>query len=237
MDPAAQPNTNSVNNTILPGQFVQIGEEPQVVPNSGSNIPAVPSAQIKMPESSAPVGVMSQSAAPIPPPSSAPSLKPFLHLATKTAEVGLTSSNPAPIPPPTPGPISIPAPLPDPASQSVSNQQPDPTPFVAPGQSNIIQTHVQPPEPQKSSGGKVVFLSIGVMVLVGIVGVVAYFFVFNKHLPLSAKVEDTIKSQLEDLPPLPKRIKGGFADLTPISAFFAQFASPSASPDPEIPAN
>lgn len=237
MDPAAQPNTNSVNSTILPGQFVQIGEDPQVVSTPGINIAIAPAAQIKMPESAAPVGVMSQSAAPIPPPPSPPSLKPFLHLATKTAEVGLTSSNPAPIPPPDPGSISIPSPLPDPASQSVSNQQPDPTPFVAPGQSNIIQTHVQPPEPQKSSGGKVVFLSIGVLILVGIVGAIAYFFVFNKRLPLSAKIEDTIKSQLEDLPPLPKRITGGFADLTPISAFFAQAASPSASPGLEIPAN
>lgn len=235
MDSAAQPNTNSTNN-ILPGQFVQIGEDPTASPNSGLSIPNTPSAQITMPNSAAPVGVGSTSSAPVPPPSSP--LAPFMHFASPTAAVGLTSSNPAPIPPPNPSPISTPPPAPDPDSRSVLNQQPDPTPFVAPGMANTIQSHVQPPEAQKSSKGKVVILSIGVLALVSIIGAVAYLFIFNKNIPLGAKIEDTIKSQLEDLPPLPKRIQGGFADLTPISAFFTQaaVASPSATPGLESPA-
>lgn len=237
MDPAAQPNVGTVNNKILPGQFIQIGEDPHVELSTSPSIPTAPAAQIKMPDSSAPAGVGSASAPPIPPPPVAPSAKPFLHLASNSAEVGLTSSNPAPIPPPPPTPTQSTINISNPPPQNFSNQQPDPTPFVAPGQSAEFQSHVQPPEPQKSSKGKVIFLSLGVLALVGIVGAVAYFFVFNKNLPLGAKVEDTIKSQLEDLPPLPKRIKGGFADIPQISVFFAQAASPSASPGLEIPAN
>lgn len=239
MDPAAQPNTNSVNNTILPGQFVQIGEEPQVVPSPDLNFPSAPAPQLKMPESAAPEGVVSASPAPIPPPKSNPLVKPFMHLASQTAEVGLTSSNPAPIPPPNQSlPNNSTADLTNSNRTPVpsSSQQPDPTPFVAPGQENIIQTHIQPPEPAKSSNGKIVFFSIGTLALIGIIGTLAYLFVFNKNLPLGARVEDTIKSQLEDLPPLPKRIKGGFADLTPISVFFAQAASPSADLIPNVPA-
>ncbi len=226
MDPAAaaQPSTNK---TILPGQFVQIGEEPQVVPNPLDNTAGAPSAQLKMPESAAPEGITSgQSAKPFPPP---PSPLPALHLASQTSESVPTEPQPAILPPLGQDLPTGQAPLP-------TNEQPDPTPFVAPGHANALETHLQPPEQSKSSKGKVLFFSLGAIALIGIISGLAYFFVFNKNLPLGAKIEDTIKSQLEDLPPLPKRVKGGFADLPPIQAFFAQAASPGATPNRIIPA-
>lgn len=77
---------------------------------------------------------------------------------------------------------------------------------------------------------KIVLMGAGVLVLVGLLASLAWFFVFNKPNG-AAKTEITQEDLIEDLPQIPKRTQGGFGDLPSSTSSGSTPASPSPSPE------
>lgn len=188
MDPTAQTNNpnpqgDSAKSPIEPGQFVVAGEDPtQVVSQPAPQQPLAASQT---------------------PPVQDVSPKPGFSLAQ---DKNLAQSYPTPPPPPPPTPP--PPPIPQQPDQPM---QPDPTPFTGPGQTPPYPTSPQPPG-SKMKKIKLFVIIIAVLVLIAIVGAVAWFFVLQKpQTPQSAKTQDI--QQVIEPTPTPQLPTGGFGQL------------------------
>lgn len=241
MDPTAQNNNSLDSNTqptegqkpnfIEPGQFVVAGAEVNNAKASPITVPA-PSPQTSAPSTSVSVKQVPdlqqavsqalQEENPQGQKKSEPTHVPIVHLAQEES----TASQP--IQPP----IQPDAQMPNP-----QNTQPDPSIFTPP---NAMGANTQTPHELihgngKSSILKNVFIGVGALVLIGILGVVAYFFIVQKgNLPISAKSAINAVTQLEEPPSIPKRTTGGFANLPPVSKSATQSATPSGSLFPQF---
>jgi len=115
-------------------------------------------------------------------------------------------------PPPTP-PSNEPAPPAQnfPPKFPVMGEQPNPTPYAAPPD--------QSPAPEEHSQIKklrLIVIIIGVLILVAAIAAAGWFLVLGKKTPKETVKSETSQPQIEEPPPLPKRTRGGFADLPQI---------------------
>ncbi len=189
MDPTAQANNpnpqgDAAKSPIEPGQFVVAGSDPA----TPSQPQVAPSAVQQTPSGQAPQAMPPQEP------------RPGFSLAQdKTLAQSF----------PTPPPQSPPPPPPQP--QSDMAMQPDPTPFTGPNQQTTVPT--QQPPGSKMKKIKLFVIIIAVLVLVGIVAAVAWFFILNKPQAASqsAKTENT-QETIEPTPAL-QTPTGGFGNL------------------------
>lgn len=97
-----------------------------------------------------------------------------------------------------------------PAGQQVT-PQPDPTPYAPPPESTTPPVQEKP---SKIKSLRTLAIGGGIVVLLGIIGAVVWFFVLGNKPQPATKV-DTTQQLIEEPPPLPKRTGGGFAELPP----------------------
>ena len=229
MDPTAPKNDQKLQDPetptppqspIQPGQFVVAGDEGGVFkqPQAPAPLPTSPSSdplsqESKQPTSPAPLPPL-PSQPPSPPPGPGINLsaasQPFPSVApTSSPSLQETSTNPAQPPP----------------------AQPDPTPYVAPQPGDV-------PYPNNTAGAlqeppslikklRMIAIFVVVLVLVGALVAVAWFFVLGKKSNESVKTENTQQAQVEEPSPLPKRTTGGFAEL-PVATSGAEESTPQA---------
>lgn len=228
MDPTA-PNNNSLpqdpnaplgpKSPIQPGQFVVAGEDEEVAKNVSSQSPS-PESQNPQPQPfSSPQSPQQVPSTLQEPAQAVPGPSVLSPLAGDTPTSNENSDLPSNFASPFSGP---------------RNLQPDPTPFVSP-QMQPQQTKETGPmlPPSPSSPIKKIVLIFGVLILIGLITAVAWFFIINKNGKETAQNKDTQKSQIEEPSPLPKRTSGGFSELPPATSEASPSASLEASPVPK----
>ncbi len=196
MDPTAQTNNpnpqgDAAKSPIEPGQFVVAGADP--VP---------PQPQPAPPAQQAPIGQPQQPASP-PQPMSPPQPRPGFSLAQ---DKNLAQSFPTPPPQP-----QVPSPPPPPPPQPDMTMQPDPTPFTGPGQQGSVPT--QQPPASKMKKIKLIVILIAVLILIGIVAAVAWFFILNKPQTTAQNVKTQNVQETIEPTPLPQTPTNGFGNL------------------------
>ena len=204
---------------IQPGQFVVAGDEDGVFkePQAPASSPASPLSGPLSQEPKQPVS------SPLPPlPSQPPSQPPGPGINLSAASQPLPSV--APTSSQSPEETST-----NPSQPSLT--QPDPTPYVAPQPGDV-------PYPNNTTGAlqeppslikklRMIAIFVVVLVLVGALVAVAWFFVLGKKSNESVKTENTQQAQVEEPSPLPKRTTGGFAEL-PVATSGAEESTPQA---------
>lgn len=216
-NPSQQDQTTGADSQIQPGQFVSIGEDqtttPDVAagqsPQSAAQPQSVTDAKTSNPQVAAP-NLASTQADP----------------ATQT-DPGFVSQSSS-IPQPETSPQTPPTGQSSGTSQlaGVSSGQPDPTPYVPPPAQPL---QVPPETPSKIRLLKKLAIVVGIVLLIAIIVVVAWFFVLGKKTQEPVRTEAI--SEVDEPSPLPKRTNGGFGELPPATSE----ASPSAFPTPAIP--
>lgn len=195
-------NTPQGDNTILPGQFVESGGDTQTPQPAPQGAFETGQSQTARPWGFSPTTLPPQ---PVPVVS-----EPEPQLAAQI--------------------------LPQPASQSepastLSASQPDPTPYIPPPLTPGSQPTASA---QGSIIGKlrVIAIVLGVLVLLGAIAAVAWFFFLGKSPQEAVKTEAQSGTVVEEPAPLPKRTEGGFGTLPalPQSTGSAQQSTPSATP-------
>lgn len=250
------PQNPNPNNPIMPGQFIVAGEDVPNPPQPTNPSPAQPAFPQTTPAT--PISPLNTNIPPHPasPPATNPG--DLLATLAKQTEGAILPQNQTDIHQPSQvQPSVLPAPTASeppreapaaaepvlnlasdiPLNQSempqtaglditppLDNAAPDPTPYAPPPQG--------PPPSQEGSKMdkiKIVLMSAGVLVLIGLIASLAWFFVLNKPKG-AAKTEIAQEELIEDLPAIPKRTQGGFGDLPVSTSSGSQLASPSPSP-------
>lgn len=190
MDPTAQANNpnpqgDAAKSPIEPGQFVVAGGEPASPPGQPINQPAQQ-------------------------PQSPPQPRPGFSLAQ---DKNLAQSFPTP-PPQPPQPQSPPPQpqIPPQPPQPETPMQPDPTPFNGPNQPASAPAQQQPPG-SKMKKIKLLVIIVAILILIGIVAALAWFFILNK--PQTAQTVKTENTQelIEPTPTPQAPSTGGFGNL------------------------
>lgn len=205
LDPASG---EPANPNVQPGQYVVAGEDAQ-----GQQHPQDPPHPLDQPTftapTSAPIGAPpapAHEAVPTPPMSG------FNIASTQTTpnvaqDPTLTQQTQAPSSAPSPSGLP-----------PIDTNQPDPSPYTPPPPT---QDHL-PDGESKLKKFRTVFIILAIVLLLGIIAGIAYFFIFGK----TNKAVQTGNTQTVEEPPLPAGGDKGFADLpsatseaTPSSAF------------------
>lgn len=208
ISPAESQETPNHNNPILPGQYVESQEyiPPQNNPPPQSSLAQntpqeFPQAQV-----------------------SDPPLPSDLAYANPPIDHQITT-------PQAPADTFQPNPQDTPLVQSpiTSGTQPDPTPFVPPNPGNLPQGFSKPPGGFKNL--RIIIIVVGVVALLIIIGVIAWFLFSGNKKNQAAKTqsqqspEPAINQQ-----PIPPRTQGGFSELnSTASAGQTQESTPAAS--------
>lgn len=192
-----QPNfTPDGAGPILPGQFVITGDGAPTQPQNAQTSSPLSASQNSVPLSASPqVPDTTQNTNPISP-----------------AINNLTAQDQLMTPPPNPqSPNSDP--IPPPQSPATPTSQPDPTPFIPP---------VTPSSPggfSKSPGGgikklRTVILILGIIILLMIIGAIAWIYFFGNKANQAAKTQNQPQSEPTiEQQPIPKRGNGGFDQI------------------------
>lgn len=209
VSPAESQETPIQNNPILPGQYV---ESQEYIPPQ-SNIPLQPSPTQDTPR----IFPQAQTTDPPQTPDLAYANLPIDHqITTPQAPVVASQINPQEIP-------SVQSPL-------TSGTQPDPTPFVPPNLQSTPQGFSKPPGRIKNL--RVVIIIFGIIILLIIIGVIAWFLFSANKSEEAAKTQSEQSSQPAiSQPPIPARTRGGFSELnaTASSAIPTQESTPAAT--------
>lgn len=180
---------------ILPGQFVITGDDS---PNQAQNnqAPTAPPGINKTP--------LSASAQPVDTSSLMESVSQSISNSTAQDQLITPPSNPA---------VSNPDPIPVPQNPAAANSQPDPTPFMPPVTGSSSGGFSKP-----SGGGikklRTITIVLGIIILLMIVGAIAWFFFFANPTNQAAKIENQTQSEpAVKQQPIPKRGEGGFDEI------------------------
>lgn len=206
--PAESQETPSQNNPILPGQYVESQE--YIPPQNNTSLQPSPTQDIPR--------VFPQAQSTDPPQSSdlAYTNLPIDHqITTPQAPVVGSQPNSQDIPP-------VQSPL-------TSGTQPDPTPFVPPNPQSAPQGFSKPPGGIKNL--RVVIIIVGVVALLAIIGVIAWFLFSGSKSNQAAKTQSQQSPEPAiSQPPIPARTQGGFSELnSTASAVQTQESTPAAS--------
>lgn len=225
MDPTApKDNKNPPKaSPIQPGQFVVAGDEDGVFkepPVPVSPTPVSPATSLsqeqKQPASS-----------PLPPLPSQPPSQPSPQSPGPGINLSVESQ-----PSPSVTPISNQSQQETSTTSSQPSQtQPDPTPYVAPQPGDVPYPNNTTGAPQEPPSLikklRMIAIFVVVLVLVGALAAVAWFFVLGKKSNGPVKTENTQQAQIEEPSPFPKRTTGGFAEL-PVATSEAEESTPQA---------
>lgn len=222
-----QLDTNAQNQSgpILPGQYVVAGGE--TLAEATPVVPADPVASISQPIPAFTPDIAQPSPDAAPDVAAAPALDPlpggadaavpsvaFAPLASDAYASAVPAVDLAANAQANPEGLGSPSLVSALPQASNSGQQPDPTPFAPPPPTSS-------PFPVSGGGSMITKLRLlaivlGGLVLVGVLGGLAWFFLFNTKKP-EVKTENTQSQAIEIEPsPLPKRTDGGFGLLPPI---------------------
>lgn len=190
-----QPNSGAsgpVDNQIQPGQYVVAGQDSTVTQPAPLEPQSAPFATPPPAPAVSPLAGAEPIPAPMPTPMPAPNLaQPIVQ-------------------PQAPAAFAQAAPLSG-ATAGAAGQQPDPTPYAPP-----------PPGPTQQSNDsgssmikklRLVAIGLGVIVLLGAIGALLWFFLLSKNNSSPAKVETTENAPVAEPSPPPKRTGSGFDTL------------------------
>ena len=222
MDPTApkdNQNPPQAASPIQPGQFVVAGDEDGVFKEPPAPVSPKPSPSAtslsqeqKQPASSPLPPLPSQ---PLPQPSG-----PGINLSTES------QPSPSVTPPSNQSQQETST-----TSAQPSQTQPDPTPYVAPQPGDVPYPNNTTGAPQEPPSlikkFRMIAIFMVVLVLVGALVAVAWFFVLGKKSNEPIKTENVEQAQVEEPSPLSKRTTGGFAEL-PAATSEAEESTPQA---------
>jgi len=211
MDPTAQDNNQKEDqnpssaagktpqNPILPGQYVVAQDEKSQQNQQFAPPPPPPTEPVSVPQT--PLADLGHDRDLVTP---ATAQDVDLSKAINQQLAG-PSTPPQSVPPPPPPSASAPPP---PAAPPPNFGQPDPTPFNA----VPAQGQMAPPSDQPKSKIKLLIIIVSILILIGLVLGLVWFFVLSKKGEQAAKTGSS-EVQFEEPSPAPNRETGGFGDL------------------------